>query len=777
VWRWLLDMGETNWADLSRWEIAWQGARRWPLLVLAGLVMALVVVHLYRQQGRRLPRWRLWLMQGAKVAALLLLLAVLLEPVLRAERVMPVKSGLVLLVDDSLSMGIRDRYLSPEARRLVANSAAGALLVGPQPPSRMEILKRLLADPDLDPFTTLAREFDLRVLRFGEEVQDTAAAEIGDLKPQAPSTDLGLAIRGALDAFQGRGLSAVVLLSDGRHNRGLDPVLAAEAARSRGVRLYALGLGEPVTRDLELTQVLAEDVVFADEQVPFYVKLRQSGFAGSTVEMVLRRGDTEVLRQPVTLAQAAEQTVSLPFTPALVGSHTYTVELVPQPGELLDTNNQLTKTLRVIDQAIRVLYVEEEPRWFWRFFTAAALRDKRLQLSILLRSADPTLRTDPRYVFDFPETREEMLAYDLVIFGDVNPDYFTDQQLSLLDEFVRTEGGGFLMVAGRRFSPGAWRGTPVETMLPVEFEAQPAMPAEAEFSGTATYRLLLTPEGRTSSVTRLSEDPEDNLDQWDRLTGLYWYAANVTRAKPAASVLAIHDTVEGRSGPLPLLVTMQYGRGRTMFLGTDETWRWRQTSSDLFRRFWGQAVQYLSVVRLLGEAKRVQLTADHSRYSVGDAVQLSARVLDESYQPLEAERVVAMVRSEGLTESKVELRGSPERPGLFDGSFVASEVGHYFVWVEGAEDSGKASFTVGPPRLEFANPSMNQGLLQHLATTTGGKFYQVDQLADLLADLQGERREVRQTVEDELWDAPLVLVLATLLLCTEWLVRKRSDLP
>ncbi len=777
MWRWLLDMGEGDWADLSRWEIAWQGARRWPLLLLGGVMLALLVVHLYREQGRRLSPWRRWLMQGAKVAALLLLLAILLEPVLRAERITPVKSALGVLVDDSLSMGIRDRYLSPEARRLVEGSPAGPLLDQPQSPARMEILKRLLADPDLDPLSALGREFDLKVFRFGEEVEETTPAEIAALEPRSASTDLGSAIRRSLEAFQGRSLSALVLLTDGQHNRGLDPVLAAEAARGQGVRLYAMGFGEPVARDLELTHLLAEDVVFADEEVPLYVKLRQSGFAGTTAEVVLRRGEVEMVRRAVTLGQAPEQTVSLHFTPDLVGTHTYTVELVPQPGELLDTNNQVSKVLRVIDQAIRVLYLEEEPRWFWRFFTAAALRDKRLRLSILLRSADPTLESDPNYVFEFPESRHDMLGYDVVVFGDVNPAYFTDEQLTLLEEFVRSEGGGFLMVAGRRFSPGAWRGTPVETMLPVEFDAQPGLTAEGALSATATYRLLLTPEGRTSSVTRLLEDPEESLAQWDRLAGLYWFAPNITRAKPAASVLATHDSEEARSGPLPLLVAMQYGRGRTMFLGTDETWRWRQTSGDLFRRFWGQAIQYLSVVRLLGEARRVQLTADHSRYSVGDTVQLSARVLDEAYRPLEAERVLAVVRSEGLTESAVELRGSAARPGLFYGSFVASQVGQYFVWVEGAEDSGKAFFTVGPPRREFANPSMNQELLQHLTTSTGGKFYQVDELAGLLTDLQGERREVRHPVEDELWDAPVVLVLITLLLCIEWLVRKRSDLP
>jgi len=777
VWRWLLDVGGEGGEGLRAREVVWQGLARWPFLVLGGVLLTLLIVHLYREQGRRLARWRVWVMQVAKAAALLVVLGILLEPVLRGERVSLVKQSLAVLVDGSLSMGIQDRYLSPEARGVVERSAAGPLLGQPEPPSRMDIARRLLTDPTLDPLAKLSQEADVELFRFGDTFEELSPAQLATLAPRAASTDLGSAVRKALESFQGRNLSALVLLTDGQHNRGLDPVLAAEAAASQGVRLYPVGLGEPESRDIELTNLLGEDVVFADEEVPLYVKLRQTGFAGSAVELVLRRGETEVTRQSVTLTEAPEQTVDLHFTPDLVGSHTYTVELLPQPGELLTTNNVLGKTFRVIDEAIRVLYVEEEPRWFWRFFTASALRDKRLKLSMLLRSADPGLRRDPNYVSEFPQTRAEMFAYDLVIFGDVNPDYFAPEQLSLLEEFVRSEGGGFLMVAGRRFSPGAWRGTPLEAMLPVEAGPQPPPPAEGASPETATFRFTMTPEGKTSSVMRLADDPEANLAQWEALPGLYWYAANVVRAKPAASVLATHETEEGRSGLLPLVAVMQYGRGRSMFVGSDETWRWREAGSDIFRRFWAQAVEYLSVVRLLGEARRVQLTADGSRYSVGDAIHLSARVLDESYQPVQAEKVRAVIQAEGGAEASVELRGDAERPGLFDGSFIAAEPGQYYAWVEGEEESGKAFFTVGPPSLEFASPAMNQELLEHLASASGGKFYQVDQLPSLLTDLVRERREVTTRVETELWDAPVVLLLATLLFCTEWLTRKRSDLP
>ena len=46
------------------------------------------------------------------------------------------------------------------------------------------------------------------------------------------------------------------------------------------------------------------------------------------------------------------------------------------------------------------------------------------------------------------------------------------EQQRNLGEFVSRFGGSFLMVAGKRFSPNAWRNTPVEQILPVEFDAQ-----------------------------------------------------------------------------------------------------------------------------------------------------------------------------------------------------------------------------------------------------------------------------------------------------------------
>jgi uncharacterized membrane protein len=63
---------------------------------------------------------------------------------------------------------------------------------------------------------------------------------------------------------------------------------------------------------------------------------------------------------------------------------------------------------------------------------------------------------------------DEMLAYDVVVFGDVDPDYFSDAQLQLVADFVSTKSGGFGMVAGPQSAPQRFRGTPIEDVRPVD---------------------------------------------------------------------------------------------------------------------------------------------------------------------------------------------------------------------------------------------------------------------------------------------------------------------
>ncbi len=80
-----------------------------------------------------------------------------------------------------------------------------------------------------------------------------------------------------------------MLLSDGQTTEGEPLGKAAELAERKGVPVYAIGLGSAErARDIELTELLVDDVVFVDDAVRFQAKLSAGGFAGEKAVVHLK---------------------------------------------------------------------------------------------------------------------------------------------------------------------------------------------------------------------------------------------------------------------------------------------------------------------------------------------------------------------------------------------------------------------------------------------------------------------------------------------------------
>ncbi|MDP6503359.1 MAG: hypothetical protein QF886_07070 [Planctomycetota bacterium] len=88
----------------------------------------------------------------------------------------------------------------------------------------------------------------------------------------------------------------------------------------------------------------------------------------------------------------------------------------------------------------------------------------------------------------------------------------------------------------------------------------------------------------------------------------------------------------------------------------------------------------------------------------------------------------------------------------------------------------QTELTVTAPQLELNNPALNRDLLQKLAQATGGKYYEIDQLAQLPKDIKAEEKKTTIRNEEELWDTWLIVLLFASLATVEWVVRKWNNL-
>jgi uncharacterized membrane protein len=751
-------------ADIAGTALALRGTVNPVLVVFLALVGVLVIAWAYRFLSEDLRTPRQVLLALLRSLFLVLVLLLLLRPTLILTLEGHVRRTLLLLFDGSASMGIQDAH-----------------------GTRHDLLTGILKDNKLRLLSRLERTYDVASFQFGDKLAELTTSNghawVDALATNAPATAIGDAVREAISRKRGQPLAGIFLVTDGANNAGSSPREVATLAGQEGVPLYVYGVGRSAPKDIAVVGLFAQELAFVDDEVTVNVRVRGQGMAGRTGQIALKLGEQIVAQEPLTFSNDAEQVVTLTFTPKDKGEFDLTAIVAPFSDEVVKDNNSRAQHLRVIDAKIKVLLVEQGPRWEWRYLQALLLRDRRVKLKCVLLEGDPGIASGPDspYLDGFPKIKEELFQYDLVILGDVDPKTFSAEQFDFLGRFVSDFGGSLLMVAGKRFSPYAYRKTVVERMLPVEFD--PMTETLGDTPATTPIKLELTAEGKTSAMFRLSDRQEESLARWANLPPIFW-VCRVSRAKPAAEVLLVDaDPAKAtRAGKMPVVASQQYGMGRVMFVGTDNTWRWRKNVGDIYYvTLWGQMVQRLALTHLLGGAKRTQLSASRQNYFMGERVTVYARLYTAAFEPVTDATVRGFHANRTApgpgagAETEVQLRPVPDQPGTYRGEFVAPAPGNYKFFLERDQET-QLDFTVLEPKFELGESAMNLPLLKELATLSGGVYLRDDDLRRLPEIIGRRADKVTSTQEVELWSSPLCFLVLLALVTTEWILRKLYQL-
>ena len=748
----------------ARGQFALLGA--WPKWMLVVLILAAAtglawLIRSRMAQAVPLIRgwraWVIWVLQAMLVAVLLVLLW---QPAITVAELKPQQNIIAVLVDDSRSMAISEGGVTRQAQ------AVKALENG------------VLA--------SLNRSFQTRLYRV-----DAVAARIDrltDLEPRAPSTRIGDSLRQLSEETSDLPIGAIVLLSDGADNAGgIDPE-AISALRARHIPVHTVGFGlERAEHDVELDDAVVAPRALADSRLAARITLHQRGYAGAGVSLTVRDVSTNQAKvlasRTIRLGSDGNlQTETLLFNIGSAGARTLQIAAAPLPGEQNLANNILTRVVNVGSSPRRILYVEGEPRWEYKFIRQAEEDDRMVQIVSMDRTSQNKIYrqgiADPKELADgFPSRPEELFVYQGLIIGSVEAGYFTPGQQELIREFVDRRGGGLLLLGGQfALADGGWKASSLTDLLPTTLPTEAGtFHREADpKNGISHTTAELAAAGVDSIITRLVDDPAANAARWKTLPYLMDYQDPGT-PKPGAAVLANMITPEGRT--LPLLTTESFGRGRTAIMATGGSWRWQMssplgdTAHDLF---WQQLLRWL-----------VSDTPGHVAASVpaqmlldNGSVMLSAEVRDPQYNPAPDARVEAHILGPSGVSALVEMTPVPDNPGRFEGTWSAPRAGAYLTEVT-AERAGQElgrdvlSFQRMDGVAESFHTEQNRDLLERLATQTGGQYWKPSDLGRLANRIPFSEAGVTMRETKDLWDLPLVLLVLLLLRFSEWWLRRK----
>jgi uncharacterized membrane protein len=757
------------------------GAAIWNIL-LAALCLALVL-YVYRREARTL-RARVTL---AFLRALLLALVLFLlnRPILTLGQSRTEPSVVAVLIDDSVSMKVKD---IDEAN----------------PQSRLNAALKLMNEGDRALLKELTRTHTVRLYRFDSNAQpilsvtadpknpgylEPAKAALTKIEPIGQTTQVLRSVRTVLDDLTGQRLAGVVILTDGRDTPERPVAEQLAAVKEAGAKIFPIIVGtDKGPRNVAVQTISVQDSAFKGDIVNVKTTVRATGYnSPQPVTLILKDRKTGnqllgpdglAVEKKVTLSNDQPQDVELPFKADEIGVMDVAVEAKTAGPEIDDEDNIRTAQLAVLDAKISVLFVDGSPRWDYRYLKNELIRDKTVDVSCLLTSADPTFAQEgDKPIRRFPESIEEMLAYDVVVFGDVDPRQFTDTQLALVADFVGNRGGGFGMVAGPRYSPQAFHNTAIEPILPVainKVEADDPNRVIAE-----GFRPVLTPVGSDSSIFRFFTDRDRN-EQFmkNELPFNFWYCRGLTVKPGVAEAYAEHPSdlsPDGRKAPI--VVLGRFGAGRTFFSAIDDSWRWRfYTGESVFDTYWVQSLRYLARGKKLGQ-RRLTFASLRPNYELGETVKLNLRLLDPQLrQQIPDQLPVTIVDGNGQPVSQQVLTRQEGQPDLFVATFPADRAGRFAVKlppISNNPDLSDLTYEIVTPRLELAQPQVDRTSLTRIASETLGQAIELDQAAEKLPPLlPSAARIIPVESTQPLWDAPIVLVLFVFLITTEWILRK-----
>ena len=720
----------------------------WLLIVaIAGAVGGLGYLLMRRRNGGVLTghrAWVIWALQSFLVALLLLLLW---QPGLSVSALKAQQNIVAVVVDDSRSMALNE-----------------------DGSTRREKAVRVLENEGL--IAELRKKFQVRIYKTGSNL--ARIEKMDELKSSETATQLGASLAQIVGESQNLPIGAVVLLSDGAENSGGINLETIQEIKRHQIPIHTIGIGkEQFEKDVELSDAVMSTRALENSRLSAMVAFRQHGYAGQRGKITVRESGKVLTTQDfVFKADGGQQTEQVLFNAGAPGAKNVDIEVAAMPGEQNANNNRLTRVFDVTSVKPRILYVEGEPRWEYKFLRRAVEDDKTIEIVSMLRTSQNKIyrqntRDGHELENGFPSKAEDLFGYQAIIIGSVDAAWFTPAQQELLKQFVDRRGGGLLFLAGRAaLGDGGYQRAVFTDLLPVTLpERKPSFHRDR-------VPVELTPAGRDSLICRIHEDPTKSADLWAHQKPFVEYQELGT-VKPGG--LVVLNRGQGR-GSEPALVIQNYGRGRTAILG-GVTWLWQMQNpieDKTHENFWQQLLRWT----VSGTPNTVQGMLAKTSLADESILKIRADVRDATYAPAPDAKVIVRMIGPAGAGGEVDLTPVPTEPGVFEGEWKVDPAGGYvaeFIAKRGDKELGRDSITFRRDDgvAENFHVEQNRELLEKLSQQTGGQYYTPATASKLAKEIAYSEAGITIRETKDLWNMPVFFLLAALIMAAEWMLRRR----
>ena len=706
-------------------------------LFLFFVLTGLFTYYIYRVTIPDIPKKKKILLIVLRTLAFSLILLLIFEPLLTLIKKNKEEPILAVLIDNSKSMSINEKnYNRSEELKKITNSGI---------------------------FTEINQTGKTEYFLFSDKLKPINNFTNDSIDFSGSSTDISAAIKETKKLLNEKNIQSLLIISDGEYNIGQHPIYQAEIF---GKQINTIGIGDSSEqKDLSITKILTNNIVYKDSKVPVNVVLRSSGYKNETVNLSLQyEGNTIETKQVALQSGSAEYNIDFTFEPKEDGIKKYTASVTSLADEITDQNNRKSFYVKVLPNKMKVTIIAGSPSHDVSFIKNALLADDNIEVNSFVQKPDGSFEgfdntelneTSCIYFIGFPKNNTKLNILENIknVITEKNKPLFFIPDLDIDYNKLRT----------------------LEPILPFSIR------------GSSNNEILVTASINNiqlqSPLMKITGSTDDDINVWNQLPPLF-RSETIFDKKTEAEVLS---TLKINNIPFnyPLILSRKAYKQKSIAITGYGIWRWKLLSegmggkSDFLKIFTGNAIRWLTA---RDEDKKFLITLMKEMYNSGESVEFMAELYDDSYQPIDDAAVKISVKKEGE---------------LFETIMSSLGTGRYFANIEGlgegdyryighasngelqlGEDSGR--FSIGESNIEFNNIKMNADILKQIAYKTGGDFYTINNFNKVLEKIKNDANfipaEVTHKSEFQLWNIYYILILLILLLAIEWFIRKKSGM-
>lgn len=529
------------------------------------------------------------------------------------------------------------------------------------------------------------------------------ADSIGKMLDYQNPTGLRTDIAQALNFAHKQKPGAIVLISDGQHNYGSDPI---NYAKNSVAPIYTIGIGPKQKNDLSIEQIRHPIRCFQGDTIDINAHIKYRGFDNQVevpklVKISLFTRERLIASQTVNFVRPnIIQEVAFRIVAETSGRRNYSLRIESLPEEDNYQNNRKNFIIDVLKGRWQIIYFTNAPSYNTRFILSTLRADKNFTVHPLINF----VANETKVLTDQPKDKLFTEA-DVLIIDNVSELRLDNTMRNYLQKWI-AQSKGILILSGENYRAQTF----LNEIAPFEFDRMNVARKE--------YFFNLTDEGIISTLftTATGANLLDN-------TPPLWGISVPTKIKPDAIIWA-------KSNPdsLPLIGYRKYKNCKTILITGFPIWRLgfsaieTERINSQFQNFLTNLIRFLAIK----EVENFRLLTNKNNYLAGEEVVFQLIATTPNGKPwsnLDAKILIS--------DTKISLPLFEISPGNYEGSIQTLLPGTYQVVCQITQDNkpigtAKTTITINEQSVEDIT-GLNADLLQSIAQASNGRYYSYEE--------------------------------------------------